>query len=67
MLNKDEPLTVPQVCSMLGMHKTAVYKMIKTGDLEAFHVGAGERRIRVLRSTVEDYKKNHRIKPTILL
>jgi excisionase family DNA binding protein len=52
---------------MLGMHKTAVYKMIKTGDLEAFHVGAGERSIRVLRSTVEDYKKNHRIKPTILL
>jgi excisionase family DNA binding protein len=64
---QDEPLTVPQVCAMLGIHKTTAYKMIKSGDLEAFHIGTHQRGIRILRSTVESYKKNHRIKPAILL
>ena len=57
----DEPLTVKQVCLMLGIHKTTCYALIKDGRLEAFTVGKKRGGIRILRSTVEHYKKTNKV------
>ena len=57
----DEPLRVQQVCNMLGIHKTTCYDLIKEGELDAYTVGKKHGGIRVLRSTVEEYKKKNKI------
>lgn len=57
----DEPLTVRQACLMLGIHKTTCYALIKEGDLNAFTIGKKRGGIRILRSTVEEYKRNNKI------
>lgn len=46
---------------MLGIHKTTCYALIKEGRLEAFTVGKKRGGIRILRSTVEHYKKTNKV------
>ena len=60
----DEAMGVPDVARMLGVHKNTVYNMIKNGDLEAFNVGLGNKGtgVRIMKSIVDEYRKNHRIK-----
>ena len=67
MKKSDEVLTVPEVCAMLGIHKTTAYNLIHGGLLPAFSVGTKRGGIRVLLSEVQKYKKKNVIKVSGLI
>ena len=43
----NEVLTVEEVADLLKVHRTTVYRMLKTGELPAFKIGSDWRFYRV--------------------
>ena len=61
MIN-EEPYTVQEAGDVLGVTRSAVYKMLKKGLLEGFYVGENEGGVRIDKSEVARYKKDHSTK-----
>lgn len=61
--NPDEALTVQEVVALLGINKSTVYDLIKSGKLKGYTVGLKNGAFRVDRSEVTRYKKKNRVKP----
>ncbi len=58
-LNGEHLLTIPQVAHCLGISRAQVYKLINTRNddrLPCVHIG---RSVRVVRSTMETWMKQH--------
>ena len=57
--NNDQPLSVAQASSRLGIHRTTTYKLLESGKLEGYRVGTA---IRINRSSVDKYKLENSMK-----
>lgn len=53
MMIKQQAFSPQEIATMLGMSLNGVYKMIRSGKLEFFRVGAGNHDIRVARSELQ--------------
>jgi excisionase family DNA binding protein len=61
----EPDLTVKQVAQLFGVTNTIIYRLIKSGQLEAYRVGTGKQRpaIRITAQSVNEYRQKNRIRP----
>jgi excisionase family DNA binding protein len=53
----NRPLSVAEIATELGVHKTTVYREIKAGRLAAYRIGTGRGAVRVPAAAFAEYRQ----------
>ena len=55
-------LSIPELCQVLGMGKSWVYRRLRSGEIPSVKLG---RSIKVKREDLEEYLEKHRFRPPV--
>jgi excisionase family DNA binding protein len=53
----DKPLAVYEICAKLGLGRSSVYSLLRSGQIPSRRIGLAEKRYLVTQANVETYMK----------